>query len=75
MAEVKFEKALERLEKIVDELESGSLDLDDSLKAYEEGVKLIKLCSKKLNEAEKKIEILTKEEGKLSTKPFSVEEE
>jgi len=54
MAEIKFEKAVERLEKIVDELESGSLDLDESLKAYEEGVKLIKLCSKKLNEAEKK---------------------
>ncbi len=40
MAEIKFEKAVERLEKIVDELESGSLDLDESLKAYEEGVKL-----------------------------------
>ena len=74
MAEVKFEKAVERLDKIVDELESGSLYLDDSLKAYEEGVKLIKFCSKKLNEAEKKIEILTKEEGKLISKPFSLEE-
>ncbi|MCK5305848.1 MAG: exodeoxyribonuclease VII small subunit [Candidatus Omnitrophica bacterium] len=75
MAETKFEKALECLEKIVDDLESGSLSLDDSLKAYEEGVKLVKMCSKKLNEAEKKIEILTKEEGKLVTKPFLAEED
>ena len=75
MADIKFEKCLERLEKIVENLENGKLDLDESLKAYEEGVKLIKLCSKKLNEAEKKIEILTREEGRLIAKPFSVEEE
>lgn len=75
MPEVKFEKALERLSKIVDDLESGNLSLDDSLKVYEEGVKLIKLCTKKLNEAQKKIEILVKEESKLVTKPFSIGEE
>ena len=75
MPEIKFEKALERLEKIVDDLESGSLSLEDSLKVYGEGVKLIKMCRKKLNEAQKKIEVLVKEEGNIGTKPFSIKEE
>lgn len=75
MPEVKFEKALERLEKIVDDLESGSLSLEDSLKVYGEGVKLIKMCRKKLNEAQKKIEVLVKEEGNIGTKPFPIKEE
>lgn len=75
MAEVKFEKALERLNKIVDDLEDGNLSLDDSLKSYEEGVKLIKMCTKKLNDAQKKIEVLVKEDDKLVTKPFEAEEE
>ena len=58
--EVKFEKALDQLEKIVSDLESGDLSLDEALKKYEEGVKLSRICNKKLGEAEKKIEILTK---------------
>lgn len=58
--EIQFEKALEKLEKIVEALESGELSLDDALKKYEEGVKLSRACSKKLNETEKKIEILTR---------------
>src|SRR3989338_5510011 len=58
--ELKFEKALERLEKIVEDLESGNLALDDALKRYEEGVKLSRLCSQKLAQAENKIETLTK---------------
>ena len=75
MPEVKFEEALERLNEIVENLESGDLSLDESLKVYEEGVKLIKLCTERLNEAQKKIEILVKEEGKLTTKPFITEEQ
>ncbi len=71
MAEIKFEKALKRLEEIVDELEKGDLDLDKSLEIFEEGIKMSRICSQKLDEAEKKIEILTKDEsGKLKTEPF-----
>ena len=58
--EIQFEKALERLEKIVAALEGGELSLDEALKRYEEGVKLSRACSKKLNETEKKIEMLTR---------------
>ena len=57
--DIKFEKALEQLEKIVEDLESGNLSLDDALKKYEEGVKLARLCTQKLQQAENKIEILT----------------
>ena len=58
--ELKFEKALERLEKIVEDLESGNIPLEDALKKYEEGVKLSRLCTQKLSQAESKIEILTR---------------
>lgn len=70
-AEMKFEDALKRLEKIVADLESGDLSLDDSLKRYEEGVKLSQFCSKKLETARRKVEILVKAgSGKLEAKPF-----
>ena len=60
----------------MEKLESGDLSLEDNLKLYEEGVKLIKFCSDKLNEAEKKIEILMKEkDGKLAAKPFKAKTE
>ncbi len=62
MAQEKFEDALKKLEKIVAELESGKLTLDESLKKYEEGVKLSNMCSKLLESAQKKIEILSKRE-------------
>lgn len=72
--ELKFEKALERLEKIVDDLESGSLDLEDALKKYEEGVKLSALCQKRLSQAEKKVEILTRSlDGTLKKEAFEPE--
>ncbi|MDO8536197.1 MAG: exodeoxyribonuclease VII small subunit [Candidatus Omnitrophota bacterium] len=71
MAEIKFEDALEKLEKIVDLLEDGSLSLDDALGKYEEGIKLSKLCAKRLELAKKKIEILMKsEDGSVELKPF-----
>ncbi len=73
--EIKFEKALERLEKIVEELESGNLPLDEALKKYEEGVKLSRLCSDRLSQAEKKIEVLTKTlNGSLKREPFESSE-
>ncbi|MFH1779234.1 MAG: exodeoxyribonuclease VII small subunit [Candidatus Omnitrophota bacterium] len=69
--EIKFEDALKKLEKIVSDLESGDLLLDDSLKKYEEGVKLAQFCSKKLEAARRKVEILVKtSSGKLEAKPF-----
>lgn len=69
-AEMKFEEALKRLEKAVSDLESGELSLDDSLKKYEDGVKLAQFCSKKLETARRKVEVLVKTGGKLETKPF-----
>ncbi len=76
MGEIKFEKAIQRLEKIVDDLEKGEMDIDKSLEIFEEGIKMSRVCSKKLNEAEAKIEKLTKDQkGDLVTELFPVEEE
>ena len=74
MAEIKFEDALKKLEDIVEELESGDVPLDKSLAKYEEGVKLVRLCQKKLEQAKKKIEILVKgKDGKIKIEPFEEE--
>lgn len=74
--EKKFEHALEALEKVVERLESGELSLEDSLAAFEEGVQLVKYCNEKLNEVEKKIEVLVKDkQGKLQLKPFTGDDE
>ena len=64
--EKKFEDAIGELEGVVEQLESGELSLEDSLAAFENGVRLVKLCNQKLTEVEKKVEILVKDkEGKL----------
>lgn len=74
MAEIKFEKAMERLEHIVDELEKGELDIDKSLQIFEEGIKMSRVCAKKLTEAEQKIEKLTRDpKGELVEELFPVE--
>jgi len=71
MSDIKFEDALQRLEEIVDRLETGELPLEDSLKVFEEGVALARRCSKYLEEAEKRIELLTKDDsGLLKADPF-----
>ena len=76
MGEIKFEKAIQRLEKIVEDLEKGEMDIDKSLEIFEEGIKMSRVCSKKLNEAEAKIEKLTKDQkGEVITELFPVEEE
>ncbi len=76
VAEQKFEDAFQKLEGIVKKLEEGNLSLEDSLKAFEEGVRLSRFCSKKLDEAEKKVEILLKDSsGRLVAKPFSMDAE
>ena len=73
--EIKFEKALERLEKIVEDLEAGNISLEEALKKYAEGVRLSRTCQSKLNEAEKKIEILTRTlEGSLKKEPFQIQD-
>ncbi|MBI2447030.1 MAG: exodeoxyribonuclease VII small subunit [Candidatus Omnitrophica bacterium] len=72
MAEMKFEDALKKLEKIVSELEGGELSLDESLKRYEEGVKLSRILSKELEAAKKKVEVLVKkDDGKFDLEPFN----
>ncbi|MDD2708780.1 MAG: exodeoxyribonuclease VII small subunit [Verrucomicrobiae bacterium] len=74
--EIRFEDAMERLEKLVQEMETGDLPLEEILAKYEEGNRLVKYCAGRLNEAEKRIEILMKEkDGSLSTTPFTETEE
>jgi exodeoxyribonuclease VII small subunit len=71
MAKQTFENAMKRLETIVQELESGDLTLDEALKRFQEGVKLSKFCSNKLDETERKVSILLKdEEGNVREEPF-----
>jgi exodeoxyribonuclease VII small subunit len=72
--EARFEDALSSLESIVEKLESGELSLEDSLAAFEEGIRLSRICSKRLEKAEKKIEILLKgEDGQLHEEDFGLE--
>ena len=63
MPEPSFEKALDSLEKIVEKLEEGNLSLEETLKKFEEGVKLSRLCERKLAAAQKKVSMLTRDEG------------
>lgn len=66
----KFEECLQRLEVIVSELEKGDVSLDKALQLFDEGVKLSSSCRQELEEAEGKIEILLKKNGKLQPEPF-----
>jgi exodeoxyribonuclease VII small subunit len=68
--EPSFEAGLAELEKIVAELEDGELPLEKSLALFEQGVKLSDSCRKQLQEAESKVEILLKKEGRVEAKPF-----
>ena len=69
-----FENALARLESIVGELEKGELALEEALKLFEEGVKISRFCNTKLDEAERKVEILLKnEQGQLTEDTFQPE--
>ncbi|HZA57235.1 MAG TPA: exodeoxyribonuclease VII small subunit [Candidatus Udaeobacter sp.] len=68
-----FEVALEELEGVVDQLESGDLSLEDSLAAFEKGIGLVKYCNQKLNEVERKVELLIRDkEGRLHLKTLEV---
>ncbi len=66
----KFEECLQRLEVIVNELEKSDVSLDQALQLFDEGVKLSESCRKELEEAEGKVEILLKKNGKLQLEPF-----
>jgi exodeoxyribonuclease VII small subunit len=66
----KFEECLQRLEKIVQELEKGDVPLEKSLTLFEEGMQLSTTCRKELEDAEGKVEILLKQNGKLQADPF-----
>lgn len=71
MAEAKFEDALKKLEKIVEDLEKGDLPLDEALKKYQEGIELSRSCSQKLESARKKIDLLVKnKKGEFELKPL-----
>jgi exodeoxyribonuclease VII small subunit len=71
----KFEECLQRLEVIVKEMEKGDLPLEQSLKLFEEGVALSGSCRKELEEAEGKIELLLKQDGKMKTEAFGESKE
>ena len=66
----KFEECLQKLESIVDELEKGNLPLEQALKLFEQGVELSNACRKELEDAEGRVEILLKQNGKLQAEPF-----
>ena len=69
--EITFESSLKELERIVEELEAGDLPLERSLELFEQGVKLSRECQKRLDEAERRVEILLKdEEGGYTPSPF-----
>ncbi|MES2201347.1 MAG: exodeoxyribonuclease VII small subunit, partial [candidate division FCPU426 bacterium] len=73
---IKFEEGLSQLEKLVEELESGELDLDEALKRFEKGVKLSKQLNQSLEEAGRKVEkLVITEEGLAETTPFEPGEE
>ena len=70
MARKTFEQAMEQLEQITTELESGELSLDTSLKKFEEGIKLADFCNKKLDESKKKVTLLLEKNNRLIETPF-----
>jgi len=76
MEELGFEEALKRLEAIVSRLEEGNLLLEEALQAFEEGVRLARICSKRLEEGEKKVSLLLRSaEGELLESPFEETDE
>ncbi len=68
--EISFEEAIKKLEEIVDSLENGDFPLEESLKLYEEGVKLVNICTTKINNVEKSVKILSNSGGELVEEDF-----
>ena len=71
MAKEKFEDTLRKLEEFLRKMEDGDMSLEDSLKAFEEGIRLSRLCTEKLDEAERRVEILLKEDEQVVIKDFA----
>ncbi|MBT5388502.1 MAG: exodeoxyribonuclease VII small subunit [Porticoccaceae bacterium] len=65
-----FEKQLESLESLVEALETGNLSLEDSLKSFEQGIKVARECQAALKQAEQKVELLTRQGDELLSEPF-----
>ncbi|GEN32815.1 MULTISPECIES: exodeoxyribonuclease VII small subunit [Aneurinibacillus] len=72
-AEVPFEEAMKQLEEVVQQLEAGDVPLEKAIALFQEGMELSKLCSRKLNDVEQKIEMLLDQEGEQVTVPFQLE--
>jgi exodeoxyribonuclease VII small subunit len=76
LAKETFEDSFKKLEKIIVKLEGGDLPLEETLKLYEEGMRLYTQCAQKLTEVQKKVELLSQTpEGRLTGKPFAVDEQ
>ena len=73
MSKENFEESMKKLEGIVSELENGNLNLDESVKKFEEGMKIAKQCNTILEDAEKKITILLEKDGELKEENFDAE--
>ena len=73
MSKENFEESMKNLENIVTELENGNLNLDESVKKFEEGMKIAKQCNTILEDAEKKITILLEKDGELREENFDAE--
>jgi len=71
MAKQTFEESLEKLEQITREMEQGDLSLEATLKKFDEGIRLADFCSKKLDEAQKRIDILVNVDGVITSEPFA----
>jgi exodeoxyribonuclease VII small subunit len=73
--EEKFEAALKRLDEVLEALEHGNLNLEEAMQAFEEGVRLVRFCHQKLDEVERRVELLLKDDaGRFFTRPFPEEE-
>jgi exodeoxyribonuclease VII small subunit len=73
--EPSFEAGLKRLEAVLDSLEHGDLSLEEAMRAFEEGVQLVRVCHQKLDEVEKRVELLLKDDaGRFFTRPFPEDE-
>ena len=73
MSKENFEESMKKLENIVNELENGNLNLDESVKKFEDGMKIAKQCNNILEDAEKKITILLEKNGELKEENFDAE--
>ncbi len=74
MSKENFEESMKKLESIVNELENGNLNLDESVEKFEEGMKIAKQCNTILEDSEKKITILLEKEGELKEENFEANE-